>query len=86
MSKTTTVDVYCRLEHGVIIGEEAFGIGGDSGMAMDSARVVLEHGFNENIPREQIEAWLARNKNLACVKRGDIRIVDGDRLARDSRK
>lgn len=81
MSKSTTCDVFVRLDHGIIIGEEAYGIGT---MAMDSARVVLEHGFNEDVPRARIEKWLKANRNLAAVKRGDIRILDHDVIAVDS--
>ena len=79
-----TCDVYVKLPHGIIIGQEAFAIAGAAGIAMDSARTVLEHGFNENVPRAEVEAWLTTNKHLAAVRRGDVRIIDGDRLAVDS--
>jgi hypothetical protein len=78
MSKTC--DVYVRLQHGIIIGA----IESVNGLAMDSARIALEHGLNENVPRAQIEAWLAQNKQLAAVRRGDVQILDNDRRARDS--
>lgn len=86
MSKSTTVDVYVNLPHGIILG----GTGcptpqGDVGFACDSSdRVCLEHGVNENVSREAIERWLAKNKTLAAVKRGDIRIIEGDEIAVDS--
>lgn len=81
MSKTC--DVYVKLPYGVIIGEDTCGIGK---MAMDSQRLLLEHGFNEGVDRARVERWLTQNKNLAAVKRGDVRIVDQDRHAVDSRK
>jgi hypothetical protein len=81
MNKSNTVDVYVKLPHGLIIGAVDSGI---PGFAMDSARLFLQHGFNDNVDRECIEAWMAKNKTLACVKRGDVRIIDGDRIARDS--
>jgi len=80
MSKSAKCDVFVRLPHGVIIGA----IESSDGLAMDSARMLLEHGFNEDVPRERIEQWLAQNKNLAAVKRGDIRILDHDVIAVDS--
>lgn len=81
MSKSTTCDVYVRLEHGIIIGHEALSMAMDGA---DSERLLLEHGFNENVSRRRIEAFLAHSKNLACVRRGDIRILDGDVIAVDS--
>ena len=81
MSKSQTVDVYVGLPHGIILGAIDFG----NGMAYDSARTLLEHGINE-CPRDKIERWLQQNKNLSCVKRGQVRILDGDRLAVDSSK
>ncbi|MGH8238251.1 MAG: hypothetical protein ACREXP_14700 [Steroidobacteraceae bacterium] len=82
MRKSTTCDVFCRLPHGlIIIGQETVIIGMDGA---HSERLLLEHGFNANVPRGRIERWLTQNKNLACVRRGDIRILDGDRLAVDS--
>ena len=76
-----TCDVYVRLPHGIIIGHEGFSM---DGMAMDSARTVLQHGINENVSRADVERWLKDNARLACVKRGDVRIIEGDRLAVDS--
>lgn len=76
-------DVYVKLPHGVVIGDI---IPAKDGVAFDCAahRIILEHGFNEDVPRDRIERWLAQNKNLAAVKRGDIRIVDRDVIAVDS--
>lgn len=80
MSKTTC-DVLVRLPHGIILNA----IAGKDGMAFDSAeRLFLEHGFNENVPRGIVERWIARNKNLAAIRRGDIRILDHDVIAVDS--
>jgi hypothetical protein len=82
MSKSTLCDVYVRLQHGIIIDA----IPTANGLAMDSNRMFLDHGVNENVPRERIQAFLERSKNLACVRRGDIRILDHDVLAVDSSK
>ncbi len=83
MSKSTTVDVYVKLPHGIIIGHEGVSMAMDSA---DSERLLLEHGFNSDVPRRRIETWLAQNKNLAAVKRGDVRIISHDVLAYDSGK
>jgi hypothetical protein len=80
MSKSTTVDVLVKLPRGIIIDA----IPTVNGLAMDSARWFLEHGVNENVPRERIEAFMARNKNLACVRNGQITILDNDVMATDS--
>lgn len=81
MSKTTC-DVFVRLQHGIILGTVHPCV---NGLAMDdSTRLFLEHGFNENVPRGIVERWMARNKNLAAVRRGDIRILDHDVIAVDS--
>jgi len=83
MSKSKTCDVLVRLPHGVILNA----IPGVKGMALDSAdRLYLEHGFNESVDRGIVERWIARNQNLAAVKRGDIRILDHDVIAVDSSK
>jgi hypothetical protein len=79
MSKTC--DVYVKLPHGIIIGHEAVSSAMDGA---DSTRLLLEHGFNENVPRRRIEQWLAQNSNLAAVKRGDVRIIPDDVIAVDS--
>jgi len=34
------------------------------------------------VPRDAIEKWLRQNSRLACVKRGDVRIVADDRMVR----
>lgn len=82
MSKSTTCDVYVKLPHGVIIGDIFPSV---NGLAFDSIdRQFLDCGYNENVPRERIEQWIAKNKNLAAVKRGDICILEHDRLAVDS--
>jgi len=80
MSKSKTCDVLVRLQHGIIIDAIATA----NGLAMDSNRLFLEHGFNENVDRDRMERWLAQNKNLAAIKRGDVRIVDRDVMAVDS--
>ena len=83
MNTKRTVDVYCGLQHGCILNA----IPSVKGMAFDSARLSLENGLNEGVDREVIEDWLSRNKNLSIVKRGDVRIINGDKLAIDiSRK
>lgn len=74
MSKT--VDVYVKLPHGLVIGYDG----------ADSTRLLLEHGFNSDVPRSRIETWMQQNKNLAAVKRGDVRIISDDVLAYDSGK
>lgn len=80
MSKATTCDVYVKLPHGIIIDA----IPTVNGLAMDSDRLFLDQGVNENVPRERIEEWLAKNKALACVRRGEVRILDHDVMAVDS--
>jgi hypothetical protein len=83
MSKSTTCDVFVKLPHGIVM-EEGFGMAMDGKPATDSPRVILQHGLNEDMDRACIERWLKHNRQLAAVKRGDIRILEDDVIAYDS--
>lgn len=83
-SKSTTVDVLVKLPHGICLGTIMPSV---NGMAFDSSvegRVFLKHGYNPDVSRAAVERWIAGNKNLAAVKRGDVRILETDKLAVDS--
>lgn len=81
-SKSATVDVLVKLEHGIILGTIRPCV---DGLAFDSGdRLYLMHGLNENVSRTAVERWLKNNSQLACVRRGDIRILNSDKLAVDS--
>jgi len=90
MSKSNTVDVYVALPHGIILNAIELppppGLPPGVGFAYDSNRIALDQGVNQDVPREDIERWLAKNKTLAAVKHGDVRIIENDRMAVDSSK
>lgn len=86
MIKSSTVDVFVKLTHGILIGRETFAIPKNgASLAMDgySPRRHLKQGLNENVPRHEIESWLKQNSNLSCVRRGEVQIIDSDKLAKD---
>lgn len=67
--------VLCRLPYGLVIEQ-------------DGQVIQLQYGFNDEADVELARAWLARNRNLACVRDAQISIVeDGSaRKARDIKK
>jgi hypothetical protein len=81
----TVVDVFVGpgLPYGILAGYATVDMAG-TGMALDAPRVHLKPGITENVPKRYIDSWLRHNKNLACVKRGDVRIIpSGDKFAVD---
>ncbi len=82
MSKLV-VDVYVKIPQGIILNA----IPAPPGMAFDCAdRLALDSGLNEGVDRGIVERWLARNKDTEAVKRGDIRILPFEKMARDSKR
>ena len=68
--------VLCRLKAGLVIEQ-------------DGQVAHLTYGFNEDADVELTQRWLKRNSRLACVRDGQICIVEdgaAPRKARDIRK
>ena len=67
--------VLCRLPHGLVIEQ-------------DGQVVHLNYGFNDDADVELVRAWLSRHGNLACVRDGQVSIVEDGavRKARDIKK